>query len=293
MKLKNLIKSKHNCRREYLPELIEDLAQSIKEVGLLSKLIIRESAEGGVWEVLGGWRRKLALEFLYGEDYELLPENFLIREVSDKDAFRLSLVENVQRVNFSTLDLAGAVRLLKEEDASIKNKEIAKLLWTSEARVKRLAGIEQEHLEVISREAVEALSMADENDPPFTDLHMDVMRKKGAFDLSHEHILEICDTIIGNEVPASRAANVIERYIKLEEPDDVGVPDPEANENKDDPAMIDKYKGTVQYNEEGDMFVVSSKESRKVDLGYYHPFVQEKEKFMVLIDAKVTIKTLE
>lgn len=291
--LKNLVKSKYNCRREYLPEMIEDLAESIKEVGLLSKLVLRKGTEEGTWEVLGGWRRKLALESLYGGDYELPAENYLIRDVTNKDALRVSLVENVQRVNFSTLDLADAVHMLKEEDPSIKSKDIAKLLWTSEARVKRLQGIEAEYLEVISREAVESLSMADENDPPFTDMHMDVMRKKGAFELSEEHVKEICDTIITNEVPASRASNVIDRYLRMEEPDDVGEPDPEPKEPEADPAMVDKFKGQLMYNEEGDLLVNENREARKVDLGYYHPFVQEKDKFQVFVEAKVTIKTLE
>jgi len=295
MKLSELIQSRFNKRREYFPEMIEDLAQSIKELGLISRLTLRKTPSGQM-EVLAGWRRRLALASIHGESYELPDRDCVILNVTDLEAIKISIVENVQRVNLSALDMAEAAKALLEENPSMKPKEIAKILWTTEARVKRLLHLD-DHLDNLPTAAVDSLGMPDENDPAFTDGHVEVMAQHGAFDLDAEKVRDLCDLIIDQEIPASRVGNIVDKMIERENsPDhsDSGEGhEPSEGDNGSDPAMTDNFKGVLAYNESGDLLIKGKKEDKPVDLSYYHPFIREPDKFRVHVNAKVRIQTLD
>jgi ParB/RepB/Spo0J family partition protein len=292
MKLSQLVQSRFNKRREYPEEMLEDLASSIKEHGLISRISLRTI--GDKWEVLAGWRRRKALELLYGPDYEIPKDDYRILAISDYEAVKLSITENVQRVNLSALDMAEAAKALIEENAKLKPKDIASILWTTEARAKRLLGME-EHLASLPQSAIESLGTPDENDPAFTDSHLDAMAKSGAFDLSDTQVKDLCDLIISQEVPASRVQGIVDKMVAKEAPSPAEGDGPEGEEGdkKEDPAMVDKYEGVLKYDDAGDLFIEGKKEIKPVDLGYYHPFIKDPQKFRVHIKAKVKIDTLE
>jgi len=89
---------------------LDDLAESIKDKGLLNPLIVRR-LEGGVYELIAGQRRFLACQRL---GWESIPA--IIRDISDDtDATILSLVENVHRADLNPIDKARAYQMIHEK----------------------------------------------------------------------------------------------------------------------------------------------------------------------------------
>jgi ParB family chromosome partitioning protein len=82
---------------------LEDLAESIKEKGLLNPLIVRKLRDG-TYELIAGQRRFLACQKL---GWETVPA--IVRDITDDtDATILSLIENVHRADLNPIDKARA-----------------------------------------------------------------------------------------------------------------------------------------------------------------------------------------
>jgi ParB family transcriptional regulator, chromosome partitioning protein len=104
-------------RKEFAPEALQELADSIREQGIVQPLIVRE--RGGFFELIAGERRWRAAQLLN------LPEVPIItREADDRSVLELALIENLQRENLNALEealgyaqLAGQFELTQEEIA--------------------------------------------------------------------------------------------------------------------------------------------------------------------------------
>jgi ParB family chromosome partitioning protein len=93
---------------------LEDLAQSIRENGLLNAITVRSKPEGG-YEVIAGQRRLLAFRLL-GRSH--IPA--VIRtNVLDEQATALSLIENMQRADMAPIDKARGFSILTERYGSV------------------------------------------------------------------------------------------------------------------------------------------------------------------------------
>lgn len=88
---------------------LEDLAESIKDKGLLNPLIVRR-LDDGTYELIAGQRRFLACQRL---GWDNIPA--IIRDITDDtDATILSLVENVHRADLNPIDKARAYQKIYE-----------------------------------------------------------------------------------------------------------------------------------------------------------------------------------
>lgn len=101
-------------RREFEPESLAELEQSIRESGLLQPLVVRPApagaAEGAEWELVAGERRWRAVRRL---GWTEVPS--VVREIDDRAMLVLAIVENVQRAELSPLEEAAGYRQLIEE----------------------------------------------------------------------------------------------------------------------------------------------------------------------------------
>ncbi len=88
---------------------LQGLAQSIKEHGLLSPLVVRP-AGNGTYEILAGQRRYLACRELRWPTVPVIVRS----KVSETTAVTLSVIENVQRADMHPLDKAKAFTELKD-----------------------------------------------------------------------------------------------------------------------------------------------------------------------------------
>jgi ParB family chromosome partitioning protein len=99
-------------RQHFDSDKLEELAQSIREHGLLEPLVVRRVAGSDKLELVAGERRWRALQRAGA-----LEALVVVKDVSAKSAFELALIENVQREDLNAIELAEAYdRLLREHE---------------------------------------------------------------------------------------------------------------------------------------------------------------------------------
>ena len=97
-------------RRDFPQRELDELADSIRENGLLQPLLVRPArASGGVFELVAGERRLRAVRLLDWADVPVI-----VREVDDETLLVLALVENLQREALNPLEEAEGYRALAE-----------------------------------------------------------------------------------------------------------------------------------------------------------------------------------
>ncbi|MBM08881.1 MAG: chromosome partitioning protein ParB [Magnetovibrio sp.] len=113
---KNLpITDLHPCpyqpRRRFVEEHIKELAQSIREKGVLQPLVVRPDQDrSGGYEIICGERRWRAAQVAQKHEVPAV-----IRAFTDQEALEIALVENLQRENLTPLEEAEAYYRLKDE----------------------------------------------------------------------------------------------------------------------------------------------------------------------------------
>lgn len=106
----SLIDPKSDQPRKYFDkEALEELAESIRENGLLQPILVREYGNGR-YQIIAGERRFRACK-LAG----LLEIPAIVLDRDDKAAAQIALIENIQREDLNPLEEALAYKSLKEE----------------------------------------------------------------------------------------------------------------------------------------------------------------------------------
>jgi len=95
-------------RQLFDPSAIEELAASIREKGLLQPLLVRRA--GDAYELIAGERRWRASKLAGITEVPII-----IRDVDDREALELALIENVQREDLNPVEEARAYRRLVDE----------------------------------------------------------------------------------------------------------------------------------------------------------------------------------
>src|SRR6185312_11831982 len=86
-------------RKDFTPEALRELADSIREQGIVQPLIVRD--KGDHFELIAGERRWRAAQLLN------LPEvPIILREADDRAVLELALIENLQRENLNPIEEA-------------------------------------------------------------------------------------------------------------------------------------------------------------------------------------------
>ncbi len=120
-------------RRRFDDEDIESLAESIRENGVLQPILVRPAADGGdggeVYDIVAGERRWRAAQ---RAALHLVP--VVVRELSDRDALQISLVENIQRRDLAALEEAEGFQRLIAEFGHTQEK-LARALGKSRSHV--------------------------------------------------------------------------------------------------------------------------------------------------------------
>lgn len=98
-----------NPRRTFDPVDLDELATSLRAHGFLSPIVVRNTKEEGAYEIVAGERRWRA-----AQRAELREVPVLVREVDDRLALELAIVENVQRSDLNPIDEARGYEQLIE-----------------------------------------------------------------------------------------------------------------------------------------------------------------------------------
>ena len=102
-------KNPYQPRKEFDKEKLDELAQSIKENGVIQPIIVRQSPVIG-YEILAGERRYRA-SLLAG--LKSIPA--VVKQLSDQEMMIQSIIENLQRENLNPIEEARAYESLVEK----------------------------------------------------------------------------------------------------------------------------------------------------------------------------------
>ncbi len=124
-------RGKYQPRRDMDPQALEELAQSIRNHGVMQPIVVRP-VEGGRYEIIAGERRWRASQ---QAGLESVPA--LVREVPDEAAIAMALIENIQREDLNPIEEAVALQRLQQE-FQLTQQQVADAVGKSRVSVSNL-----------------------------------------------------------------------------------------------------------------------------------------------------------
>jgi len=128
-------------RRHFDPELMQELADSLKSEGLIQPILVRPDAQGN-YELIAGERRWRAAQLA---GFTEIPS--IVRELEDRSVAAVSLIENIQRKDLNPLEEAEALRRLSDE-FGLSHQQVAESVGRSRSAVTNLLRLLDLHDEV-------------------------------------------------------------------------------------------------------------------------------------------------
>ena len=116
-------------RKTFTPEALDQLAQSIRQKGVIQPLIVRASANPDHYEIVAGERRWRASQ-LAG----LHQVPVVVRDFSDVEVLEIAIIENIQREDLNPVEEALAYRQLMERFGHTQEK-LAEALSRSRSHI--------------------------------------------------------------------------------------------------------------------------------------------------------------
>ena len=117
-------------RKTFDKELLNQLAASIKDKGVLQPIVVRK-AKGNKksWQIIAGERRWRAAQIAGLHE---IPVH--IKNIKDEEVAIVALIENIQRENLSAIDEAKGYKSIMEQ-FSITQEELAETMYRSRAYI--------------------------------------------------------------------------------------------------------------------------------------------------------------
>jgi len=103
-------------RREFDEEALQELANSIREVGIITPITLRQTADGN-YQIIAGERRWRASKMA-----GLTSIPAYIRTVEDNNVMEMALVENIQREDLNAIEIALAYQHLADTSGMTQEK---------------------------------------------------------------------------------------------------------------------------------------------------------------------------
>jgi ParB family chromosome partitioning protein len=124
-------RGRYQPRREFDPDAMRELADSIASQGVLQPIVVRPLADGR-FEIVAGERRWRASQQAGLEDIPVV-----VREVNEQTALAIALIENIQREDLAPLEEAGALHRLQAE-FGLTHQQVAEVVGKSRTTVTNL-----------------------------------------------------------------------------------------------------------------------------------------------------------
>lgn len=107
--IENLFPNPQQPRRRFSDESLDDLAESIRQKGVLQPLIVRKRTDADGYEIVAGERRWRAAQ--KAQVHEL---PVIIRDYDDTEVLEVAIIENIQRADLNPMEEAAAFRQLMD-----------------------------------------------------------------------------------------------------------------------------------------------------------------------------------
>lgn len=121
----------HQPRKHFDEQALAQLTASIRSQGVVQPLLVRAAGDGR-FEIIAGERRWRAAR---AADLATVPA--LVRDIDDRGAMAVALVENIQRADLNPMEEAGALQRLID-DCGLTHAEAAEAVGRSRAAISNL-----------------------------------------------------------------------------------------------------------------------------------------------------------
>lgn len=122
--------SPFNPRKTFDSKELDELAESIREKGLVQPIVVRPLGPGGNhYEIVAGERRWRAAQ---RASIHLVP--VIVRSLTDQEALELAIIENVQRTDLNVIEEAGGYKELIER-FSYTQEELGQIIGKSRSHL--------------------------------------------------------------------------------------------------------------------------------------------------------------
>jgi ParB family chromosome partitioning protein len=130
----SIFPNKKQPRKHFEEKEIKQLAESIKNQGLIQPIVVREASENS-YEIIAGERRWRACQIA-----GLHSVSCVVMNVDQESVYELALIENIQRENLNVVEEAKAYKNLIQLNG-IKNEELSKKIGKSSSHISNLTRI--------------------------------------------------------------------------------------------------------------------------------------------------------
>ena len=131
--LSELRPNPYQPRKKFDEEALNELAESIKEHGVFQPIIVKKSIKG--YEIVAGERRYRASKKL---GLEKIPA--IIKDFTDDEMMQISLLENLQRENLTSIEEAKAYKAIIDA-SNLTQEELAKKVGKSRSYITNILGL--------------------------------------------------------------------------------------------------------------------------------------------------------
>jgi ParB family transcriptional regulator, chromosome partitioning protein len=108
IEIASIRRNPHQPRMKINEEKLTELAESIKEKGIIQPIIVRKTDDG--YELIAGERRTLAAK---RAGFDMVPA--IVYSISNEESLEFALIENIQRDDLNAMELANAYQMLMDE----------------------------------------------------------------------------------------------------------------------------------------------------------------------------------
>lgn len=147
-----IVVNKHQPRHVFNEEKLNELANSIKEHGVVQPIIVRNAGKGK-YELVAGERRWRACRIAGNKKIPAI-----IKELTEKETSEIALIENIQREDLNPIEEAVAYNTLMEE-YGLTQEELSKRVGKSRpfiANTVRLLSLSEPIKELVFNDALSA-----------------------------------------------------------------------------------------------------------------------------------------
>ena len=144
LKITDIVANETQPRRAFGQDTLNELAESIKEHGVVQPIVVRKDGSG--YEIVAGERRWRAARLA---GIKTIP--VVVKDYSKVQAMEIALIENLQREDLNPIEEANAYRTLMEEH-KVSQDDIAKRIGKSRPKVAntlRLLNLNEEVRELL------------------------------------------------------------------------------------------------------------------------------------------------
>lgn len=152
--IENVAPNPDQPRRNFDSDKLRDLAESIREKGIIQPLIVRsDPADADRFQIVAGERRWRAAQIA-----QLHEVPVIIREFDDTEVLEVAIIENIQRADLNPVEEAAGYRQLIERFGHTQD-QLAKALGKSRSHIAnqmRLLSLPQDVIDFLEKDRLSA-----------------------------------------------------------------------------------------------------------------------------------------